>query len=268
MPTRIELVLQRVERAYEQRRDLEREMRVWAESGAYAIGSYEDEKTGYTIFYLAEIKEIPPRVLFLIGEIIHTLRASLDNLVYQIFLTQRTDPADEGERIEFPIFDESKKTEAQAFRPIKALGQGVIEAVRKTNPCKGGNPTLWAIHRLDIVDKHRRIITNTLVHHSVFVRDMMRQLLIEQGYADMVAAVELRNAFFTSPNTSKTAKVGDVIFTAPPGTSDEMKKKLQFTFDVALDEPGIIEGKSVIESLDMMLKTAQNLVASFEPFLI
>jgi hypothetical protein len=268
MPSGLDVVLQRIERTHEQRRDLEREMRAWAESGAYEVWSQKDEKTGYTLYYLAELKEIPPRISFLIGETIHSLRASLDNLAYQLFLVCRTDPAEEGSRVEFPIYDDSKSTESQAFRPIKTFRKEIIEAIRKINPCKSGNSTLWTIHRLDIIDKHRRIITGNIVSHSVFVRDAMRQMLIERGFEDMVAAVELRSPFITSSKTRSKAQVGDIIFAAPPDTSEEMKQKLKFTFDVAFDEPGIIESKSVLESLDLMLKAVKDLASSFGPFLI
>ena len=112
----------------------------------------------------------------------------------------------------------------------------------QVNPCKSAQPLLWILHQLDIIDKHRRIIVEVLVHHSVFVREAMRQMLIEQGQGDMaIFAGLLRPAFFTSAKTGRKAKVGDVIFTTPPDTSEEMKKKLKFTCDIAFDEPGIIE---------------------------
>jgi hypothetical protein len=268
MSSGYDLVLQRVERAKEQRRDLEREMREWTEGGAYKVGSYEDAKTGYTVYYLHELADIPPRVVALISEILHSLRTALDNLAYQLFLVCRTDPADEGERIYFPIYDDSKTKEADAFGKIKPFRKEIIEAIHKVNPCKSGQPVLWILHRLDIVDKHRRILFEMLVHHSVFVREALRQLLIERGFPDMAGAVVLRPAFSLSANTGRKAKVGDVIFTAPADTSDEMKKKFQFTFDVAFDEPGIIEGKSVIETLDAMFKLIEGFLPSFAPFLL
>jgi hypothetical protein len=195
MSSGYDLVLQRVERAKEQRRDLEREMRDWTEAGAYRVGSQLDPHTGYTVYYVAELAEITPRIVALISESLHTLRTMLDNLAYQLFLVCRTNPADEGEGIYFPIYDDAKTKEADAFRKIKPFRQEVVEAIRKVNPSKSGQPLLWVLHRLDIVNKHRRILVEVLVNHSVFVRETMRQLLIEQGYADMAHFVALRPAF-------------------------------------------------------------------------
>ena len=96
----------------------------------------------------------------------------------------------------------------------------------------------------------------------------MRQMLIEQGYADMADFVALRPAFFTSAKTGQKAQVGDIVFTTPPDTSEEMKKKLHFTCDIAFDEPGIIEGESVIGTIDAMLKLIEGFLPRFAPFLV
>jgi hypothetical protein len=267
MPSGYDLVLQRIERAKEQRRDLEREMRAWAEAGAYGVSSQLDPQTGYTVYYVGHLAEITPRIVALISEILHTLRTALDNLAYQLFLLCRTDPADEGEHIYFPIYDDAKTKEADAFKKIKPFGKEIIEVVRKVNPCKSGQPLLWILHRLDIVDKHRRIVTCHLTHHSVFVRDAMRQLLTETGYADMLPVLELRPAFFASHRTGRRAQVGDMLFSAPPGY-DKVNEKLHFTFDIAFDEPGTIEGKSVVETIDEMLKLIEGFLPSFALFLL
>jgi hypothetical protein len=268
MPEGLQIVLQRVERAKEQRRDLEREMRDWTEAGAYGVGSQLDPQTGYTVYYVGHLADITPLIVALISEILHTLRTALDNLAYQLFLVCRIDPADEGEGIYFPIYDNANTKEVDAFRKIKPFRKEIIEAIRKVNPCKSGQPLLWILHRLDIVNKHRRILVEILVNHSVFVREAMRQMLIEQGYADMASFAALRPAFFTSAKTGRKAQVGDVLFTAPPDTSEEMKKKLLFTCDIAFDEPGIIEGESVVKTVDEMIKLVEGIISSFEPFLI
>ena len=267
MPDGLRLALRRVERANEQRRDLEVEMRAWAKSGAYKVGTHNNSETGHTSFYVAELRDITPLTHSLIGEIIHTLRTALDHLAYQLLLVSTTPTPAEESRIKFPIYDDSKTTEADAFGPIKTLRKEIIEAIRKVNPSKSGQPLLWILHSLDIVDKHRRILICHLAHHSVFIRDALRQLLTETGYADMVPFVALRPAFFTSQRTGRKAQVGDVLMVAPPGY-DKVNEKLQFTFDIAFDEPQIIEGKSVIETLDATIKVVEHLITSFEPFLI
>jgi hypothetical protein len=105
------------------------------------------------------------------------------------------------------------------------------------------------------------------VHHSIFLRDAQRQLLIDQGYADMIPFISLRQAFMTSSKTRQVAQVGDVVFVGMPG-DEKVNQKLQFTFDIAFNELGIIEGKSVIETIDEMIKLVEGIVISFAPFFV
>lgn len=96
MSSGYDLVPQRIERAREQRRDLEREMRAWTDAGAYRVGSQLDPQTGYTVYYVAELTDITPRIVALISEILHTLRTALDNLAYQLFSFAGTIPPTKG----------------------------------------------------------------------------------------------------------------------------------------------------------------------------
>jgi hypothetical protein len=168
----------------------------------------------------------------------------------------------------FPIYDDTKPSKPDPLRPIKSLKrEEIVKLFYKINPCKTGNQLLWVLHRLDVVDKHRRILTCTLVHHSVFIRDAMVQLFTEAGYADMIPALDLRSSFFTSNRTGKRAQVGDILYVGQPG-EEEVNKKLKFTFDISFAEPGIVEGQSIVKTIDEMIVLVEGIVSSFEPFLI
>ena len=95
----------------------------------------------------------------------------------------------------------------------------------------------------------------------------MRQLLIDDGDADMLPLVNLWPAFQASAKTGCKAKVGDLVFVGMSG-NEKVNEKLKFTYDVAFDEPGIIEGESVISTLDEMLKLIDGIIHLFQPFLI
>ena len=242
-------------------------MRSWADAGAYRVASQLDPNTGQTLFYLDNVAAASPKITALIAEMIHSLRTALDNLAYQLFLICRTDPADEGEHVFFPIYDDTKPSKSDPFRPVKSFRDEIVDVFRKVNPCKTGNHLLWVLHRLDIVDKHRRILTSTLVHHSVFVRDALRQLLVNTGDSELLPLIELPPPFLTSTRTGKRAQVGDVLFVGQPG-DEEVNKKLKFTFDISFAEPGIIEGKSIVATIDEMVILVEGIISSFEPFLI
>ena len=271
MANGLQLAMHRVKRAKEQRRDIEREMRAWEKTGAYRVCTQPEAQTGRTLFYIAELKSVPPLVLDLTGEVIHSLRTALDHLAYQLLLVSSHTPHDFVDTIEFPIFDDAKKTEAKAFRPIKALREEIKESIRKVNPSKSGNPLLWILHRLDIVNKHRRIITTVTINREIYFGDAAREALRLKGFGNLVDAfgpmIEKKSAMISQPRAGKRAEVGDVVFVGMPD-DEEVNKHLKFTFDVAFDEPGIVEGKSVIETLDETIKVVENLILGFTPCLV
>jgi len=69
-----------------------------------------------------------------------------------------------------------------------------------------------------------------------------------------------------TPRTGHRAKVGDVLFVGMPG-DEKVNEKLHFTFDVAFDELGIIEDKSMIGTIDEASKLVEGIILRFEPFL-
>ncbi len=268
MDSPYQLLLRRIERANVQRAELDREIDRWVDEGAYQIRENFDRNTGNTLYCVEKIADPSPLMLALIAETVHSLRAALDNLAYQLFLISRTDPADDGAYMFFPIYDDTKPSKSDPLSPIKSLKRKeIVELVRRINPCKTGNPTLWSIHKLDIVDKHRRFLTCSLVHHGVNIHGVLRQMAIDVGYSDMLAFIPARYQSLTSHRTGKRAEVGDVLFVGLPG-DEKVNENLKFTFDVSFAEPGIVEGKSIRETLDEMIVEVDGTIASFKPFLL
>jgi hypothetical protein len=110
-------------------------------------------------------KPIPVRIAQIAGEIIHTLRSTLDHLAYQLLLTANPNaPEKERSRVDFPIYDTAKQTGADAFKKVQPLGVRAIDAIRKVKPYKGGNDLLWAISVLDNINKHRTLLFASVAH--------------------------------------------------------------------------------------------------------
>jgi len=106
----------------------------------------------------------PERPLGLLaGDIVHQLRATLDNSV--CLMARKRDPCCSCDKTEFPVFDvqskDSKKrfeSKVQPFVLPDALQ--AIERLQPYEPANGPvaeNP-LWLIHRLNVIDKHRHIV--------------------------------------------------------------------------------------------------------------
>jgi hypothetical protein len=103
-------------------------------------------------------KEILPVAFSVeVGAYINTIRSSLDILA--MTLVRRHGLSIKEDRVYFPIADSKgallKNGGAPLLQQLPADDRGRLLAL---NPYREGNPALWALHRLDIVRKHRRLL--------------------------------------------------------------------------------------------------------------
>lgn len=263
--TSLELVRQKAERAKEQFRDLDAEVRAFRDSKPYEVISDKDSHPGQIDYRLASVKPVPVRIAHIAGEVIHTLRSTLDHLAYQLLLTANPNaPEKERSRVDFPIYDPTKQTEADAFRKVQPLGVRAIDAIRKVKPYKGGNDLLWAISVLDNINKHRTLLFASVVHGKMDITDTFHAL-IENAWGIPMPKLESPVALFTAAS-GHPAEVGDVLHVGFL-IDEELNKKLKFTFEVTLSESEIHAGEPVLEALQQMIEFVENLVSEFAPLL-
>jgi hypothetical protein len=58
-------------------------------------------------------------------------------------------------------------------------------------------------------------------------------------------------------------KTGDELFVDAPDA--EVNEKMQFRFDIALSEPGVVEGTSLLETLHQLADLIGDIIVQFEP---
>ncbi len=102
-------------------------------------------------------KPIPDILPCIIGDTIHNSRSALDLAVWEIVALAGGTP-DKYTRL--PFTETRQKLEDTIQRgKIKTAGAIVADFIVDTiKPYRGGNDTLFALHDLDIVDKHRLLI--------------------------------------------------------------------------------------------------------------
>ncbi|MFS0912801.1 hypothetical protein AB3M89_13520 [Microbacterium sp. 179-I 3D2 NHS] len=112
------------------------------------------------------IAEKPPAELFgtLAGEAIHQARAALDHLAWQVVLREGGTPT---ESTCFPIHDRATGFGDRLRASLPGVSQDVREILREIAPRLGGDERFVTLHRLDIVDKHRMLLSALLGEHGV-----------------------------------------------------------------------------------------------------
>jgi hypothetical protein len=262
--TSINRIRIKTERAKEHIRDLKTEIGAFFSKNPYKIGAKRNSQTRKPIYYVTDVAEIPERISAIVGDVLQNLRSALDHLAYALFMIGPGGRAGaHGNWVYFPICDDASKYATESPRKIKGLGQDAIDSINATKPYKGGNDTIWLLHKLNNIDKHRFVILVGGAFRSMDLGAIVSQYARKAfpQHADMPTL----HAFFSPGDPMFPLKVGDELYIGAP--DEEMNEEMQFAFDIAFGEPGIIEGKPLIETLQSMANLIDNLLTDFAPLL-
>jgi hypothetical protein len=256
----------KVERAKEHIRNLEALVQRFLQSNPYEVVPYDDPDTGNLVFKLKASAQPSPYLGTVAGDAIHSLRASLDVLIWQLVLLGGHEP----KRSEsFPISDSADEFEAKGLRKVKRVPDQAVEFIKAAKPYKGGNDALWKLHNLDIRDKHRLLIPVGMAYRNVildFARafddspDLPPELAIPQDFSMPIA---IRPADRQYP-----LKDGAVLFVvsaeARRGSGTQMHNNPQFTFEVAFGEGEIVQGEPLVPTLHQLAQFIEGFVEPFK----
>src|SRR5439155_3646697 len=116
------------------------------------------------------------------------------------------------------------------------------------------------LSKLNNIEKHRLLLTVGSQAAGVNLGQLMSGLLGSAFPADAVAAFESMNAFLNPADKGFPLKAGFELYI---GAVDEKPNpKQQFRFDVALSEPGVIDGKPLLETVNHFTALVDGIVTA------
>ena len=160
----------------------------------------------------------------------------------------------------FPIWKSQAKYESGRPGVANGISKAALDILYALKPYQGGNDALWHLHRLDIADKHRLLLAVGAVHQNVILPSpamgefLAGALSITLGVADRQFPLKDRTEIF---RVAKAARE----------EGDQDYDDLKFTFEIALNEPGVIEGEPVLPALHELADLVKGIVAAFDPLL-
>ncbi len=245
---------------------LEAELQSFFATKPYVIGTKRDPDTRQLIYYMVNVGETSDSVAAIAGDALQCLRSALDHLAYQLVLAG-TGQAGPFFHVYFPIANSFAKYEAKKSGRLKGASDAAIAAIDAVKPYKGGNDSLWLLHTLNNIDKHRLLITVGSAARSVDLGAYMHRMM--QTTAASSPLWEGKNfpvlhAFFRPADRMCSLKPGDELFIDGPDAQPNVE--MQFRFDVAFSEPGIPDDP-VVETLQKMAVEVENLLLTFNPLL-
>lgn len=256
---RIDRIRVKIERASEHQRQLEAEIRAFLGASPYRVATKTHSASKRLIYYVGSIQQTPVRISSIAGDVLQNLRSALDHLAFELFMVGTRGTAGDGKHVSFPIFDDAKKYSAYAPKKVRGIEPRAIAAIDSTKPYRGGNDVLWQLHRLNNIDKHRFLITVGSAFQSLDLGAHMQRMMYELNPG--LANVQVPPLFVRPADRMFPLKVGDELFLDAPDAKPNAK--MQFRFEVAFGEKGVIEGDPLVETLQKTIDVVGDLVVSF-----
>lgn len=128
-----------------------------------ATGSHEyNPERQELIVKLPKATPVDPTFPLIVGDCIHNTRSALDHLVFQLAILNRASGA-AAEKTAFPIcLTPEKFRDATKGKVAPFISGTALTEIEKLQPYATGNAgaddVIWALHQLDIIDKHRLLL--------------------------------------------------------------------------------------------------------------
>ena len=222
----------------------------------YEFAVEVDPNIGNKIYTLIKVTPVPPQVRLAAGDAIQNMRSALDYLACGLVAVNKVEPSDQ---VGFPISESEPLSDRQQARfqgKVQGMRQDAIDAIKAIKPYKGGNNTLWRLHHLNRIDKHRLLMAAGACVSLVDPRFMhkVRDFLITGIEPLPGVTLPLKHSF--------PLKTGDKFTLNITNTKMELN---EYPFlEIAFNEPGVAVGEVVItvlkESLRCVKEVASNLL--------
>jgi hypothetical protein len=259
--TKSQVILSKVVRAKKHIEDLSSALKGFWELADNAVRYEDDPETNERTYYIDRVTDIPLDILVIIGDVLHNLRSALDHLAYQLPLA----PGEIRGRTQFPIAESYAKYMSTDIRKgVTKFRKDAVEALDSLSPYKGGNELLWSLHSLNIIDKHRLLLTASITNYARSMTPAERENLTKGylgSYPDKPPPDFTRSLMFIG---FAPLKAGDKLWTIP---QSELGPYTQFHVDVGFNEPDVMEYSLVVHTLQGMATRVEQIVQDFEPLL-
>ena len=230
----------KIERAKKHIADLDSERLAFLGTRDYRGVPKFDPAEDKTVFVLEELPEIPESMGAILGDAAHNLRTALDYLACELVRSAGKEP---GGGVYFPISDSAEKYKTESDRKTKGVPDDAKKMIDSIHPYFGGNNALWALHKLDKVDKHKLVPT-------------VAMRVGRWGINLTSEPTEISMAFPTP------LEKGDVIGWV--AGNHEADRQMSVTADITFGEPEILEGRPMIETLTELVQVIEKIISYFE----
>jgi len=270
----------KIDRAKHHLGNLETAITRYHGANPYAITADVDTESGQVNYRFHYLQPIPCEWGGVVGEIVHALRSSLDNLATALAVHNGRTSNTIIKNTYFPIGTTKESFDRKLPCDLKGASATARRLAERMKPYKGGTDAFWILHQLDILDKHTALIPVGTGRGRVGIKFPAPPMFPDESDIPVsYVAPELPMVHFDLA-VPFPLKHGEVIFgmglggsalkIGPEGaqidTTEQTRKKktdLQFTFEIAFGEGQIIDGEPVIPALKQLIDFTERVADIF-----
>lgn len=174
--------ISRLEWAKTQHKALLTDFKDYVDSNPFGV-KLDQPKFGGEITAIFWLKKYPPDSKWglMIGDVVHSLRTSLDNLVCRLLSPESNCP-----NVYFPIVQREIELEQAIKDRVPGVNKEIVDFLIEVSPCGDTNRNFFLIQRMDNESKHRLLTPSTLklanLKLSVAVKMMRVQIPFIKGF--------------------------------------------------------------------------------------
>jgi hypothetical protein len=240
----------KVERAAKHIRDLDELLNTFAKSDFYSVSIEEHKGSNHVRIGIDKSGFSTTDAALIIGDALHNLKSALDMLYYQA-MHETTGATDH--RTRFPIRNEREELVAAIEGGLKKklladdpsalrIRDVIVDGVKAY---KAGNRPLWALHDLNIRDKHQLLVP---------IFDVMRFTDIRLEDEKEVFLADRQPYFMDDSSRFKIERRGRLT------VKDKGHAAIAIVFNLGVP----FEGDSVIHSLKKILESVAHAIDAFD----
>jgi hypothetical protein len=187
-------------------------------------------------------QKMPYEIPLIAADTIHNLRSALDHLACCLAVQNGAAKISD---VYFPIGREGEeKFKVYAKDKIKRLSESARTFIYELKPYKGGNNMLYALHNLDVIDKHQTLPT----------------AILGGAVSQLITSYDGPISVNASPwgNLEK----GVHLLTTDLATQGECHSQL--SSQIAFGDVEIVKDQPIISTLNQMLNLCESIIANFE----
>ena len=264
--TPLELVRAKVDRAKEHVDYLKVLSKKFLDSRPYQVYPNHNSQTGECEWFLTKDAAIPAEISLVAGDAIQNLRSTLDHLVWQLIIVNNKIP--KPGVTGFPITETAQEyITSKIRRKIEGVSQAAECAIDALKPYKAGNDPLWRLHCMNNIDKHRLILSAAsamALHHLLPSQKREITKIFFGSNPTATSPPDLTNTFIKPATATFPLEVGKKFFSLP---ESEMENDFTFRLGIAFNEPGIVQGESIVDTVQQLFSLVDNIVNVFAPLL-